>query len=44
MAGHSESHVHPVSLYTRTLWRLMALLVATVVAGYIRMCRTGWAW
>ena len=35
MAGHSESHVHPVSLYTRTLWWLMALLVLTVVAGYI---------
>jgi cytochrome c oxidase subunit 4 len=35
MAGHSESHVHPVSLYTRTLWWLMALLIATVAAGYI---------
>ncbi|MDM7461847.1 MAG: cytochrome C oxidase subunit IV family protein [bacterium] len=35
MAGHSDSHVHPVSLYTRTLYWLMVLLVLTVVAGYI---------
>jgi hypothetical protein len=38
MAGHSESHVHPVSLYTRTLWWLMALLVLTGCCGVYPEC------
>lgn len=35
MAGHEE-HVHPVSMYAKTLWALMVLLVITVGAGYIK--------
>jgi len=35
MAGHDDSHIHPVSMYTKTLWWLMALLVLTVIPGYL---------